>query len=677
MSALDPLNMVDPTDFGAVKVTIDPAEFGAVANVDEEAGAPMGVRTAVGSSTTPEDKLSTLQRYYPDARPWGTDNFLYTDEKTGNNTLFNPKGVDMGDVHSNGRLIAEFIGGSVGGAVAAVGGQLGPQALTPEEVVTVPLAVGVGAEMAGKGYDALSSMFTPYAETRSAASQIGAGANSVMLNAIGVKAGELAETSIKSGVTKAKGVTGELAQAFKDMAVEPMAGAISGSRAIQGIEQALSKLPASADLIGKKYTALLDDMGSYVDNIVKGLSSVEGKEMVGAQIKQGADKFVNQFTQKATVLYDDVSRYIPRGDRFGATNLGTQLNKTVDDFANDPEFAEMLTSPLMKQLKEAYIASEKRGGMTFNTMKALRTKIGGMMKQPALLGDTSSAELKQLYGSLSDDMLVAASKSDKIRGDTKATHAMNRASSFWSAGRDRIDTMLNPVVNKKLTQDVFNAAMSGAKNGNQKLKAIKKSLPPAEWRSLVARQIKEMGTATPGAQNATQELFSPATFLTSYSKLSKEAQKTLFSGEGYEGLSKAMDNLVNTTAALKDTATMANNSGTAQQLIYMNMLTTGVGGGVGYSAGGDASSIAQGAVAAHALPYATARLMTSPKFINWLAKSADIVPTPNGIGAHLGRLAAIGTEDLELQPAIQAYLSNLRGTTNGTPEELAPAVPGQ
>ena len=143
---------INPKDFGAVEaptVKIDPAQFGAMANIDEERGAPPGVRESVGASKKPEDKLTTLQSYYPDAKPWGSDNFVYTDHETGNQTLYNPKGLDMGDVLENTRVLFEFLGGSVAGGLAIAGGQLGPQALTPEEIITVPLATGVGAGLGG------------------------------------------------------------------------------------------------------------------------------------------------------------------------------------------------------------------------------------------------------------------------------------------------------------------------------------------------------------------------------------------------------------------------------------------------------------------------------------------------------------------------------------------------
>ena len=49
------------------------------------------------------------------------------------------------------------------------------------------------------------------------------------------------------------------------------------------------------------------------------------------------------------------------------------------------------------------------------------------------------------------------------------------------------------------------------------------------------------------------------------------------------------------------------------------------------------------------------RLITSPRFVRWLAQSTKI--KPNGIGAHVARLTALSKkEDPDVQDAISEYL---------------------
>ena len=76
--------------------------------IDRTTGAPANVRFSVGAAQSPEDKLATLQIYYPDAlrvedldpqngaMEFGSGNYVYEDPETGRLTLFdefNPKNV--------------------------------------------------------------------------------------------------------------------------------------------------------------------------------------------------------------------------------------------------------------------------------------------------------------------------------------------------------------------------------------------------------------------------------------------------------------------------------------------------------------------------------------------------------------------------------------------------------
>src|SRR5689334_21642542 len=77
--------------------------------VDQSTGAPASVRLRVGGS--PEgDRLANLRKFFPDAVPYGSDNFVFTNPDTGKPTLYNPKGFDFGDVASMGREVTTSVG---------------------------------------------------------------------------------------------------------------------------------------------------------------------------------------------------------------------------------------------------------------------------------------------------------------------------------------------------------------------------------------------------------------------------------------------------------------------------------------------------------------------------------------------------------------------------------------
>jgi hypothetical protein len=651
---------LDPTQFGAqpLEVSIDPTQFGGLTAVDEEVGAPLRVRTAVGAAAKPSDKLETLKTYYPDARSWGGDNFIYTDPTTGNQTLYNPKGMDTGDVSENARMIFEFLGGTAGGAIAVAAGQLGPQIATPEEIVTVPAAVGVGSAIGGQAYDYMADMFFPNVETRTILEHTAGAGVDVMANAVGQRAGDLLEVAAKSVIAKgsdlAKKGSSEIYSAFQRVGVEPTAGAVSGSKPIQSIENALSNLPSSAEVIGEKAVKSLDALGDYARKLASDVSPSEGREAVGTGIKSGVNKFVKDFQSKGKDLYDKLDEFIPGGTRVKTDTFRQNLNEVVGQFQADPAFAAVLDSPLVKQLSSAMEQSEKLGGMSYQTLKSLRSKIGAAIDDKTLLGDASQAELKRLYGALSDDMAIAASNA----GPT-ALKTFERANSFWAAGRSRIDDVLQPVANKKLNQDIFQSIMSGSKAGSEKLRAFKKSLPLSEWNKVVGQQIRELGMATPGAQNAAGDLFSPATFLTNFNKLGKESRQVLFGGKQFAGLDNAIDDLVTVSAALKEVSKMANTSRTAEQMIYMSILTGGIGGSYGASSEDTTGGAVKGMAIGLLSPYAMAKLITSPKFVTWLADAGRISGN-SGIGAHLSRLFTIAEKNQDIAPEIYQYAESLK-----------------
>ena len=107
-------------------------------SVDTQSGAPAGVRAQVAAAQKPEDKLATLQKFFPDASPveafdpdygatkFGRGNFVFTNPETGKLTLFDEDirlfGIPiptLGDVADVGPEIAETVGGIGTGALAA------------------------------------------------------------------------------------------------------------------------------------------------------------------------------------------------------------------------------------------------------------------------------------------------------------------------------------------------------------------------------------------------------------------------------------------------------------------------------------------------------------------------------------------------------------------------------
>lgn len=141
-----------------------PAPIPIEQTIDRRSGAPAQVRLAVGSAPTEQDRLSTLQRYYPDAQPYQGSNFLFNDPETKRPTLYNRKGLDFGDMASIAPEVGEMAGGTLGAALAALqsaptGGATAPYA--------IPAGMGLGAAAGRESTIALARALLGTQDTRS------------------------------------------------------------------------------------------------------------------------------------------------------------------------------------------------------------------------------------------------------------------------------------------------------------------------------------------------------------------------------------------------------------------------------------------------------------------------------------------------------------------------------
>lgn len=605
-------------------------------DVDNERGAPASVRAIVSSAYKPEDKLATLQKYYPDARPHGEDNFIFTDPETGRLTTYNPEGLDMGDVAEFARVIPETLGGIGGGAL---GSFVAPGAGT--------LAGGaVGAEVGGQGYDLLMRKLFDVEDTRTAAQTLGDAAINTGINFVAGKAGEVAGNmldkfgnSIRRGVGKP---VKELVEAGEEIGVNLPLGVVSGNKGVQQLEETLSKIPTSAETIGSAYAETLEGMGKFALDNARELSEISDGYDIGQSIIKGANDYTGKFKQQSNELYDDLWNKLPADGRVSVDTTKEALKEITEQFKDDPAFQQILGSKSLDAFKKAFESSPE--GVTVNTLKALRTKVGSQLQDSNLLNDAAQAELKKLYGALSDDLEVAA-----INAGDEAYTAWNKANDFYRGGREIIDNTLNPLVKGGVAENVYRRVFGDKgqvikKPNLEEIQTLMTSLPKETRNDISAEFIRRMGQATAGGQDATGEVFSANRFLTNYNRLTPAVKSELFNKE----TNKALDNLASVSAAMKDRAGVANTSGTAAPVIMSTLLMDAFSG-----SGGAATGVA-------GFGYGAGKLFTSPKFVNWLTKTAEDGSSKSALGRNIGLLVGIAQESPTIRSELYQYAENLR-----------------
>jgi hypothetical protein len=607
-------------------------------DVDKKTGAPLDVRTAVGAAKTPKDRLSTLQKFYPDARILD-DNFVYTDPQTNQQKIFNPEGMDLGDVGENLRMGFEGLGGTIGGTLGVPGGPPGSIALG-----------AAGTVLGGKVYDWLSSSLLPVDDTRTAVEAVGSDALEFGANILGGKAGQ--ELGILAGNigTKISQATrkpiSETFEAGVRVGADLPPSAVTGSKTLSQVESGLSQLPIASDIIGTKFAKTLDALSAFSKKTSERLSSKSGETSIGTSIIKGVNDFTVRFSKQGGELYDNMWAKMPKSARVSVDNFSSKLDEITNQFKDDPALSEILTPKSLEAIKKA-IDEAGPEGVTINTLKALRSKIGKELDTKSLLPDANQAELKSLYGALSEDMKVAA-------GDFGATKEFNRANGFWSAGRARIDEVLQPIVKNGMAEQVYRR-MFGAEGKAlrnipaSEVNALMKSLPVGSRQDVQAEIVRRMGMSTSGAQDLAGEAFSPSVFMTNWNRLGDKTRNALFHGD--TELVKAMDDLALVSQSIKQGSKTANTSNTAGSNIMIGLLT----GTLGVQGGTTGAAVA-GAVLA---PMAAAKLMTNKHFVKWLAKSGGSNTTEKAIGENLARLGVIAKANPAIREEVHQFLAAL------------------
>jgi hypothetical protein len=461
-------------------------------------------------------------------------------------------------------------------------------------------------------------------------------------------------------------IAGSLAD-FARAGTTPSAGQAIGKSGAQTIEAGLSSYPGAAGIMAEKAEKQQLEIGQRAAQIADKLSPGSSPDVAGRTIEEGIsgpEGFVKRFRRAERALYDHVDSYVPRDMPVKVTETEKALRSLTQPVAGAEATTAQLVNPYIGRIKDAFdkdlgrakaattlpaaqqdgtelknfrmplsalgkiteAAKNQKDALPYEAVKALRTKIGAMLEDPGLLADVPKGQLKRLYAALTDDM----GRSIEQTGGKDATQAWHRANWFSQAGSKRVDTVLDKVVKTGIPETIYKAAtdVTNMQAGATKIASVMRSLSPAERDVVKSTFIRRMGLAKPGQQNAEGDVFSSATFLTNWNKMSDKAKAIMFSGQDgklasdLSAIARVAENIQ------KGNKVFANPSGTAGR----TTLHAIAGGAAGAAITGNFKT-AISLLASTKLANITAKMMTDPDFVRWLATQTK---APN---AQLGATA--------------------------------------
>jgi hypothetical protein len=441
--------------------------------------------------------------------------------------------------------------------------------------------------------------------------QLAAGFAGAGVPALAAAARASVRGAVRGGETGRQRVQ-ENIDAFEDAgAGVPTVGQATETRMARAVESGLSKAPGAAGRMVQKAEAEAGGMGSRIEDMATQLAPRAGAEPAGRAISSGIKDFTKTFKSDAGKLYDDIDRFILPESKVRVGNTMKALDEltTVTPGAANLSLAGM--NPKIVAMRSNLAADAQSGTLPYAALKSERTRIGEMLGEPSLTSDVPRSQLKQVYKALTADLEAAAADAGP-----EAVRAVKRANRFYASGMKRIDDVLEPILKKGDPEDIFKAAVSGTKEGATTIRGVMKSIPEESQKVLASTMLRRLGRATPGQQNELGEAFSAETFLTNWNRIAPEAKKTLFSPMT-PAMRSDLDKVAAVAANMREgSKVFANPSGTAQATA--NHMTAGAAlisvltGNFGVAAG------IAGGVASSNL---SARLMTNPDFVRFLAGS--------------------------------------------------------
>lgn len=403
---------------------------------------------------------------------------------------------------------------------------------------------------------------------------------------------------------------------FNALGANPSVGQASGNRLLQGGENLLAGGPTSAGVMNRFATQQAEDIGGGLQDMANNFNRNASAEKAGRAIERGVETFGRNVNAQKRALYWQADRYIPETTPVQLSNTMQAVQKLTTPTPGAAATTGSLVNPKVAALQQnlALDLQAGNGQIPYSALKRIRTNIGEQISDFSLSPETPTRELKQLYAALSRDMEAAAQSQGP-----QAVAAAKRANNYTRAAADRLEQVQRVIDKNGGGEAIYNAAMSGTRDGGTTLRAVMQSLPKDGQQALTAAVIKRMGLATPGAQDATGEAFSAANFLTNWNRVSPEAKRALFDRHG-PGFSEDMDRIARVADNIKGGAQVfANPSGTANRAAALTY-----GGALVASLMDPSFASTGGLVLTGAAANGVARMMTSPRVVRYLARATEM-----------------------------------------------------
>ena len=380
---------------------------------------------------------------------------------------------------------------------------------------------------------------------------MGAGVGGIAGGALGGIVGRFSRPPVQTGPT-----SNEVVAAAERLGVDVPRAVATDSRLLQRAGESVKAVPGAEASIGTATTRLQEQITEEA-NRVAGQLGTGSAEVAGDGARSAISGWI---TGKSAAALDRAYTMVDKAiTNPQATTVLEKTRQQVADILTERQ-ASRIADP-GKAVSFVMDAVQDAQGLTYEGVKGLRTRIGEMLKNPSILpADVSKAELKRIYGALTDDLR----KSVENAGGTAAVKTWEAANELAAQAAKR-RAELAKIVGKSgeaPAEQVFSkiAAMasSGSRGDIALLTKARKAMPDADWQEVASGIVANLGRDA-------QKNWTPDRFVTSWGKLSDNGKQLLFD----PATRRALDDISTISTRIKDIGNrFGNPSGTGNRVGY-------------------------------------------------------------------------------------------------------------
>ena len=364
----------------------------------------------------------------------------------------------------------EAVGGALGTVPPIIGGQMGPQIATPEELITVPAGYALGSTAGGEIYDAIE-VLRGKKQPENLRTGLGTMASDLTNQAKWAYAfgaipgvGNLVKRAAVGAKDKAK----ELYRAGEDIGLPLGIGEVSSQPLTQAFTKVIGIFPFVGGPFKKKAALTQKHIEKVGDDILNTLGINGTLSQLGIDVVKAAGKSYKEFRDVSRGLYTNFTNLagqLKNGNIIPTTNVKSAIKNIFDA---TPSFrlggglrekiksTEDVVTPFLKKINSI------KGNIDPVQYKELQKQINNLMKRSQKEGWDIS-QLIKVKKALEKDFINLASPKNMSYSDIilfkKIQEAHKTANDFFSQGMKLFSTTSAKDI-AKVNPNIFNAGFN-------------------------------------------------------------------------------------------------------------------------------------------------------------------------------------------------------------------------